>query len=132
MLRVNADMVEFGDDYVYRLNNLPFTGIAEERDEQGQLISELEFKDGMQHGITREWIDGVLRLEHSFRLGAKDGLQREWAADGSLESVEEYELGIRRARSISSSDGELEETFRLGEQDSQYQTLEALRRAIPD
>ncbi len=132
MARVDAEKVEFGDDSVYRLDGLPFTGVAEERDEQGCLLSELEFKNGMQDGVTREWIDGVLRLEHSYRQGAKHGLQREWAADGSLEMVEEYELGICLSRRTETVEGELAETFRLGEQDPQQQTLKALRKSFHD
>ncbi len=131
MARVNADEIEFGDDYVYRLHGEPFSGIGFEVDQTGRLISEIEFKDGMKSGNSREWSDeGNLVFEHGYLNNTRHGLQREWSESGTLISEEQFEHGICIQRTIWSEDGTVCGKFELDENDPQFKLLESIRSAV--
>jgi antitoxin component YwqK of YwqJK toxin-antitoxin module len=131
MRRINADDIELGNDYVYRLDGKPFTGIGFELNDDGQLLSEIEFENGLKNGFSREWaIDGTLVSEHEYRNNTRHGHQVEWA-DGKLHIEEVFEYGICVNRK-EWDHGKLVKEFVIDQSDPQFMLLAALRLAIGD
>jgi antitoxin component YwqK of YwqJK toxin-antitoxin module len=74
---------------------------------KGKLIKLELFKDGMRHGVWKEWYrNGQLASEAPYRMGRQDGLFRHWSETGKL--IGQYSIlngtGIRR---IYNETGEL-------------------------
>jgi hypothetical protein len=129
-MRIDANEIDFGDDYIYRLNGTPFSGIAFELDDRGNLLSELSFQDGSQTGSTKEWAaNGTLVYDCCYLNGTKHGLQRRWS-DGKLVSEEVFEYGICVSRKCWDENGNLTEDFNLEQTDPNYSLLNAIRSVI--
>ena len=130
MIRVNVDLIEFTDDYVYLLNGQPFTGVGYETNDNGVVISEMEFQNGMQHGTTRGFYPtGRVKREAQYQANTLDGFVRDWDEDGVLEREEEYEKGVCIRRKAIDASGQLALSYELSEKDPQYRTLQLLRNA---
>lgn len=83
-MRIDADEIDLGDDYVWRHDGTPFTGTAEQRTPEGNLLHEDEYRNGAQDGLGRTyWPDGTVRAEHWYDYGIQIR-ERHWHADGSL------------------------------------------------
>jgi antitoxin component YwqK of YwqJK toxin-antitoxin module len=130
MTRVNTDVIEFTDDYVYLLNGQPFTGIGFETNDNGVVISEMEFQNGMKHGTTRGFYPtGRVKREVHYQHNTLDGFVRDWSEDGLMEREEEYEKGICVRRKALDSSGQVALSYELSESDPQHMTLQLLRNA---
>ena len=82
--RVSGDDLEMGDDYVWRLDGKPFTGVAEDRFPDGGLHGETEYTNGIQDGLSRTfWPDGQLRLEYWLNYGSRVRA-RSWHPNGQM------------------------------------------------
>ena len=129
MKRVNADEIELGDDYVYRMDDVPFTGVGFELDNSGRLVSEIEFENGVKSGFSREWDgNGCLVFEHEYKNNTRHGRQSEWE-DGELQTEEEFEHGIC-VRRKTWADGKLVNEFVMDNSDPQFKLLQSLRSAV--
>lgn len=62
-----------------------FDGVQKRYFENGQ-ISKLEtYKNGLENGVSKQWIpDGTLILESNYKNGERDGIYREWNEKGDL------------------------------------------------
>lgn len=130
MLRVNTDLIEFTEDYVYLLDGKPFTGVGYETNDDGAIISEMEFQNGMQHGTTRGFYPtGQIKREAQYQHNTLDGLVRDWDETGVLEREDEYERGVCVRRKSRDSSGQLSVCYQLDENDPQFTTLQLLRNA---
>lgn len=130
MDRVSVQEIDFMDDYRYCYRGLPFSGTAFETDSNGRLIAEMEFHDGMQHGKSGVFYpSGQLQREASYRYNTLHGVVSEWNINGTVELVEEYELGVCVSRSITDGSGVLRLSYQLREGDSQFEILLMLRKA---
>jgi antitoxin component YwqK of YwqJK toxin-antitoxin module len=95
MMRVNTDEIEFTNDYGYRWNGRPFSGVGLEFNSNGTVCCENEFQNGMQHGTTRTVHPTVLvHSEEHCECNTLYGFLRIWNEDGVLEREEEYERGV--------------------------------------
>ncbi|QVL30218.1 hypothetical protein KIH39_15300 [Telmatocola sphagniphila] len=129
MIRVNTDLIEFTDDYVYLLDGKPFTGVGYETDDDGVIRLEIEFQSGMQHGITREFYPtGQLKREAQYQQNTLDGIVIEWDETGVLEREEAYERGVCLRRKARDLTGQLSVCYELNENDPLFSTLQLLRR----
>lgn len=62
-----------------------FTGIARSRDKKGMVTAEFAMKDGLFHGMVKEWYaNGQVKSETEFKNGERDGRNTEWREDGSV------------------------------------------------
>ena len=130
MIRVNTDLIEFTDDYVYLLDGQPFTGIGYEANDDGEIISEMEFQDGMQHGVTKGYhLAGQVKREAHYKYNTLDGFVRDWDDAGLLEREEEYEMGVCIRRKTRDSSGYLQISYELSESDPLFNTLQLIRAA---
>ena len=84
------------DGIVYLPNaTTPFSGRAEARRGDGQLIMERTYKNGELDGSYREWYrDGQMRLDQTYKNGEADGHYREWHENGQMRQ----ELNLRNGK----------------------------------
>ena len=72
----------------------PFTGVAFDIWEDGQLHYEVTYKDGYLDGLGQNWYkNGQLQYEGTFKDGKKDGLHQEWYENGQLKEERTYNDG---------------------------------------
>ncbi len=80
-------------DGAYRVigTDVPFTGIGQEFDKDGQIREETNLVDGQQHGLRRTWdSNGQLDYEGNWVKGKKHGFEIYWDKIG-----EEYYFSRR-------------------------------------
>lgn len=130
MTRVNTDEIEFTNDYTYQWKGRPFSGIGFELGDDGRVISEIEFNNGMQNGTARSYYStGGVRREAQYENNTLHGFVRDWNEDGVLQSEEEYERGVCVRRKARDLGGELSLCYELSENDPQFEILVLLRNA---
>jgi antitoxin component YwqK of YwqJK toxin-antitoxin module len=105
-----------------------FTGVGFALHPNGELQSEVSYKDGFFDGPSKEWSpDGKLVGEHHFRAGAAHGECRKWHANGNLAEEGTYEFGVPISTKHWDEEGKLLEEFQLTESNPNYETLLMLR-----
>jgi hypothetical protein len=131
MIRVDHDELDPTEDYLsFTYKDKPFTGIGYECDENGNLISEICYKEGQKDGVTKErFVNGKISLEENYRHNTLHGRCRKWYEIGVLESEEIYELGICIRRRVWSEDGTEIENYIIDENSPQFFTLKKLRQS---
>jgi antitoxin component YwqK of YwqJK toxin-antitoxin module len=132
MKRVPNRSLEYRDGHMY-LHDEPFTGIGYFLDPKGQLAAEIEYRDGLEWGMKREWYaPGEPYYEGRLFMGVLHGKKREWHRNGRLAEEGDYELGFAVRQKRWDEDGNLVEDFELKETDPDYETLQEYRRIYKD
>lgn len=132
IIRINFDELDFTDDLINTWNGHPFTGIAFEYNDQGKLISEVPFVDGIEHGIVRDWYpSGQLKKETHLMWGGLHGVAREWYENGRLKSEAYGEYAILVKRKEWDENGNLIFEKHITENDSLYEILMKRRKKRP-
>ncbi|MFC7395550.1 toxin-antitoxin system YwqK family antitoxin [Scopulibacillus cellulosilyticus] len=73
----------------------PFTGLTYELYDNGELIYFCFYKDGLAHGLKREFYkSGNIKCEKPMKYGLINGKSFSWYENGNIESMIEYELSI--------------------------------------
>jgi antitoxin component YwqK of YwqJK toxin-antitoxin module len=73
------------EDKVYYNDSL-FTGIAIEKADNGQIINEEHYENGIPQGKWREWYDtGETKFIGAFKNGINDGVWTQWYRDGKVQ-----------------------------------------------
>lgn len=130
MNRVNISEIEFTDEYAYRWHDSPFSGLGVETTDDGTLLSEIEIRDGMQHGTTKEFYpSGHVKREANYENNTLNGFVREWDENGLPLLEEEYERGICLRRKAKNAAGKLAPVFELDENDPRFDLLKLIRAA---
>ena len=126
---VDYDELQPADDHLtLTYQGKDFTGTAIEKDRDGSLIAEVEFRDGKKSGRSREWFsNGKLRTEETYAIDVLHGESREWYESGALKAESTHELGICLRKVEYSADGEVTSEILLANDSPQYQTLLLLR-----
>ncbi|PKP19254.1 MAG: hypothetical protein CVU05_11805 [Bacteroidetes bacterium HGW-Bacteroidetes-21] len=79
-----SDYKRIGDLVYY--NDSIFSGIAIKKAENGQIIVEEHFENGLAHGLWKEWYKtGEKKFEGAFVNGKNDGVWIQWFADGKIQ-----------------------------------------------
>jgi antitoxin component YwqK of YwqJK toxin-antitoxin module len=90
-LRINDDDIEYDDADRPTYDGHLFTGTVVEYFRDGSVATEVDFLNGLRHGLTRLYsTDGKLASEVRFTEGARQGLSREWYGNGTLKSEATY------------------------------------------
>ena len=96
-LRVDSRLLDADlSGYEFSWQGELFNGTALELGPQsGAILSETEYKDGIQCGFCREWYKypDQLKTEEHYFYNTRDGMQREWYPNGQLKEEMEIELG---------------------------------------
>lgn len=131
-MRINFDELDVTDGLLYTWNGHPFTGVACEYDNEGKLISETPFVDGIQHGIEREWYpSGQLKTEKHLIAGGLHGVSKEWFETGRLKIEAYYEYAILVKKKEWNENGTLILEKHIGEKDTLYEILKKQRMRKP-
>ncbi|MEO1619054.1 MAG: hypothetical protein AAFV88_24595 [Planctomycetota bacterium] len=129
--KVDAECLEITGDQAYLLDGVPFNGTAVHYRSNGSTESELEFRDGIQNGLVRDWnVNGQLIFEGEMRNGVYHGTCNTWNDSGQLVEEEKYEYGIKTSHKKWSGDGTLVGQSELAEGDPNYELLQSSRRAF--
>jgi antitoxin component YwqK of YwqJK toxin-antitoxin module len=129
MRRVPIEILEEGDDGVARLDGEPFTGCAYEEASGPRMPGEVEFVDGLQHGLARDWhLNGQLHGCTEYRSGVRHGLDEEWFENGRKAMEARYEHNILLEKVLWDKEGRELQRYRLREDDPLFSTLQAFRK----
>lgn len=122
--RVPYDQIGYRDDGFYCYNDKPFTGVGFARWDDGKLEVEIEYRDGMRWGISKEWFhEGSLASEAGWAWDLLHGVSREWHENGQLASEEVFEYGTLLSGNWWDKNGKLVKKFVI------RKNAAALRRA---
>lgn len=129
MSRVDYDELEPSDDFLLMdYDGKPFSGVAHENNEDGNLCAETNFVEGQKSGVSREWSDaGTLVREQWFALNSLHGPSREWYGNGSRKYDGFFELGICVREQEWDANGNEVKDYRIDEEGAQFATLKKLR-----
>ena len=129
MIKVDYEQLEPSDDHLVLVyEEMPFTGIALEKSELGQMLTETSFVNGQRNGISKEWSDSnVLIREQHFVFDALHGQARQWHDNGQIWTEGLYELGICLHEKEWNECGEIVRDYQLNEACEQFRTLLLLR-----
>lgn len=128
--RVPESEMEYEGDVRY-FNNVPFTGIGYEVFKSGQLKSESEYKEGLEHNVCKEWyLNGQLKSMTQCKKGMKYGLEKFFYEDGEKKSESHFEWGIELDHIEWSKSGEIlvERKLDSDSPESNYKILQKFRR----
>ena len=79
---------------VYFIKNEKKQGVMKKWDEQGRLIYEGCFNEGLQEGLHREfYANEQLYTEKNYKNSLLSGVSREWYCTGEIKSKERYVKG---------------------------------------
>ena len=110
-----------------------FTGVAVEHDEDGLLLFEDTYVDGLRHGPSRMFHpSGELAEEGVRRKGAWHGTVEVWNVDGTQAEEARYAYGICLESFEWDAAGELVEHFQLDPESDMMRLVEQCRADDPD
>ena len=123
---VEYDDLVYADSHVFFYDGKPFSGVAEERFEDGSTRCVFPFTNGKEHGEVKTFFaSGKPMKSTPYTNGAVHGVEREWFENGSLKIEREVEFGILvRSRTFDES-GALVDEYVRPEDDSM---MEAIKR----
>jgi antitoxin component YwqK of YwqJK toxin-antitoxin module len=126
---IDDDDLYLAEDGSYEYQGKPFTGTARLRARNGVVVSEINYVDGLLHGLARYWYpSGEPRGEEHFEGNGRTGPSREWYPTGQLKRETAFEYSVRVRERQWNEAGELMEDYVLTEDQPVFRTLQKLRR----
>ena len=133
MKRVLARELEYPGDGLHYLDGEPFTGIAFSVTKDGFERSQLEYRNGLRWGASKEWYGPDLpKVDATYYKGVLHGRAREWHRNGQLAEDGEYEYGIVLWEKQWDEEGNVTKDYRLTETDRDFETLQRYRTLYQD
>ena len=85
---INVDDITIVNKIAYNKHDMTLvTGKVRKWHENGQLMRDWQYKDGIANGVSKEWHEnGQLRVETTYKDGKKDGVSKMWFENGQLRS----------------------------------------------
>ena len=126
----DEDLLFDGHDGIFvREDGEPFTGIAHRLAENGVVIAEDRFENGVQEGRSRYWFPSGEPLgEAHFRHDSLHGPTKEWFPGGRMKRDAMFEHGIRLRDKVWNEAGTLIEDYELKEGDRSFRSLQLSRK----
>lgn len=125
--KVYEEQIDITDEMVCLYEGKPFTGVVVDED-NGRVIGETHYKDGLQDGVSRAWfMNGQLQSETRFVENSRHGLDKKWYENGAKKSEIRYEHGVVARQIDWDLNGNVTKDYELKEGDPGYELLE-LRR----
>lgn len=82
-------------DDIYVYNDIPFTGTAVHRHENGCIARVTNYLDGLMHGDYIEYYEsGLIKRQCQMNCGIIDKQSTIWHSNGCVKSVANYNLGV--------------------------------------
>ena len=94
---ITNDELEDRNGIAYEVDQAtPFTGLGQDFHSNGQKQSEVNYKDGVRHGVRTDWYkNGNKWLEMKFKDGKQHGVKTWWRENGKKKSDLNYKDGLR-------------------------------------
>jgi antitoxin component YwqK of YwqJK toxin-antitoxin module len=130
MVRVNVDDtdIEYTGGPIVTFEGKPFTGIAYEIANDGHLISEITYIEGIQNGPDISWhFNGKLESEGENKWNRPHGFFKEWYESGQLKMEGLTELGYVIWRKQYDEEGNLTSEYKIENRPDQLRSLDADR-----
>jgi antitoxin component YwqK of YwqJK toxin-antitoxin module len=129
MRRVPHESLSYSDDHVWVCDGKPFSGVGVESTEEGEIVSEIVFVDGREHGEAVDYYpNGALKSQTLYVNGLKHGVSRDYLDDGTMQREDVFEYDVLMESKCWSPTGELENEFKRPADDELSQ-LVATKRA---
>jgi len=123
-IKIDEDDLYVLEDGTYEWQDKPFTGIACEFREDGSVINETEYVNGMQEGIARCYHpSGKLYCETNWVKNSLHGRARDWYENGQIERDALYEYAILVREQKWDDNGKLVKDFRITEDHPLFKIL---------
>ncbi|WP_173082743.1 toxin-antitoxin system YwqK family antitoxin [Phytohabitans rumicis] len=91
-LRINIDDATAHEGPSYHYRGEPFSGSLLRIDDTGAVIEMIPVRDGVVHGIVREWFpDSTQRSQTTMRDGVPAGTAYTWHPNGQLAEAREFD-----------------------------------------
>jgi antitoxin component YwqK of YwqJK toxin-antitoxin module len=100
---------------VYNYNGSEYSGILEEYDTKGQLLSEIKLVNGKKEGLSKfYWPDGKLKCEANYQNGIYHGSVIRYFENGNLFSSFNYKDGQESGKQqMWKSDGRIKVNYEV-------------------
>ena len=110
-------------DQAYYFKGEPFTGICEEQDNSGLILSKLTIVDGKIHGLVTTYDDfGNIAEKTEWKNGTPNGLHKNYYVNGELKGEATFKDGIM--------DGLLKQFYKNGEIKSQCEIKKGVKNGF--
>jgi antitoxin component YwqK of YwqJK toxin-antitoxin module len=130
ILRVNIDDLvdEYPGGTFITLQGKPFTGIGFEMTDDGHMIREVTYIEGIENGPERSWHwNGKLESEGESKWNRCHGFFKEWYESGKLKAEGLIELGCLIWRKEWDEESNLISNYKIEEHPSRLEDLRATR-----
>jgi antitoxin component YwqK of YwqJK toxin-antitoxin module len=130
MERVNLDdlVSTYAGGTLITWQGKPFTGIAYEKTDDGQIISERTYIEGLEDGPERTWyLDGQLESESGNKWNRAHGYYKEWYESGQLKAEGLMELGSLIWRKEWDEEGNQTLEYKIEDRPNSLMHLQASR-----
>jgi antitoxin component YwqK of YwqJK toxin-antitoxin module len=130
MIRVPDTELDLSQDGTVTLRQgAPFTGVMYECHQDGRLRSEIEFTDGIENGMQREYFpSGSVASESCYGQGSAWRLERVWFMTGQLKSEVVYFYGLPVSKKGWDEAGVLAQSDEMDDHNSLYDRFEGARK----
>jgi len=123
--RVPIEALDYRQDGYYYLDGKPFTGIGYSLFEDGRVAAEMEYREGLQDGRTREWYaTGQMMVDSTLVEGGVHGHAREWHVNGVMAEDGEYDHGVALWTRKWDEQGKLVKEYVLSPTDPRYEAIQ--------
>lgn len=132
--KIPESELEYEDD-IRCFNGEPFTGVGYDLFDNGELKSEYEYRNGLEHNICKEWYaNGQLKEQIECKRGMKYGESISFFENGLKKIESHYEWGVELDYKEWSQVGELliERKLDPDSPDSSFKILQKFRRVYGD
>jgi antitoxin component YwqK of YwqJK toxin-antitoxin module len=83
----------------YFLNGELLNGVYKDKTEEGSIISERNFRDGLEHGISIYYFKNANKKEQrTYNMGFKDGTWLTWNKNGIITAEANYTNDLKHGR----------------------------------
>lgn len=124
--RVELDELEYEGYYTYE--GIPFTGVAYELYDDGQIMSETAMTGGVEDGLQVEYYEnGQIKSKLTKHNDWIHGYVTEWYEDGKIKMKSLIEYGIVVWQQQFDEGGQMDYVFEMDTSSEQYEKLKAFR-----
>jgi antitoxin component YwqK of YwqJK toxin-antitoxin module len=129
----DQDLLFNGHDGIFVRDGEPFTGTGRRLANNGAVIAEDRYENGIQEGRSRYWYSsGEPRGEAHFRHDSLHGPTKEWFQDGRLRRDAMFEHGILVSDKTWDETGKQTRDFEIKETDRSFRSLQKSRKIHGD
>lgn len=86
-------------DGKHYVNDKLYSGVYKDKNEKSIIVSERNFRDGFEHGVSTYYFDNAnIHEQRSYNMGFKDGTWITWEKDGTKTAEANYSNDLKHGR----------------------------------